>query len=584
MVSEKQHKNQHDQQFLTPIFSKMAEQLDTIESATSTVSSLTTIAPVLENSSDLLEKELQLLKEKKREVEGILESLEQNQIEINEQKANIHQEIDRTLAEFGDILRKRISDLVKSLDDHVKQKLTELETQRINVHKILAQICSCLADVEQRVKSEKELLMQVQQVTIEVNQVPIQPCLQADLELVDIEDHQLQEACKELGEIVSDNTVYSKNCSASGNGSKFAIAGKQASLEVQLITKRGSECLQEVIPTAVLVNSKSGQEIHCEVVPCEESSGRYKITYQPHQRGKYSLHIRVNGRHIQGSPYPIAVTPSLESLSTPNSYRVVDGLKGPCHTATNSKRQIILSEFNGHKVRVIALERLEFINEFGELGTEDGQFNQPSGVAVDEQDNIYIADDDNNRIQKFKPDGRFHSKVGSEQAGGKLQFYYPLGIYFNRTDHCLYVCDQGNKRIQVITTDLEFVRFIGDGLLQEPKYVAFDDSNNLYVTDSASACSNHRVLVFTDKGHLIRTIRHATQLKQPYGIAIDSNNIVYVSETSQKRISMFTTDGDFIASFGEQGQFQGIKGLNIGENDSLLVSDNGNNRLLIFED
>ena len=557
----------------------MAEQPDNVEKA---VSSLTTTTPS-ENSSELLvnEKELQPLNEKQEEAEHALESLEDNEKQINEQKANIKREIDKKFSELEDILRKRKSDLIKGLDDYAK---TELETQRIKICKILAQISDCLADVEQGTKSTEELRMQIQLLTIELNQEPIQPCLQADPALVDIQNHQLREACKELGEIVSDNTVYSKNCYASGKGSKFAIAGKQASLEVQLKTRGGSECSHEIIPTAVLVNSKTRQEIHCEVVPCEESSGQCKITYQPHQRGKYSLHIRVNGRHIQGSPYPIAVTPSLESLSTPNSYRVVDGLKGPCHTATNSNGQIIVSEFNGHKVRVIAPENLEFINEFGELGKEDKQFNQPSGVAVDEQDNIYVADDDNNRIQKFKPDGHFHSKVGSEQAGGKLQFHYPLGIYFNRTDHCLYVCDQGNKRIQVITTDLKFVRFIGDGLLQEPKYVAFDDSNNLYVTDSASACSNHRVLVFTDKGHLIRTIRHDTQLKQPYGIAIDSNNIVYVSETSQNRISMFTTDGDFIASFGEQGQFRGIKGLSIGRNDSLLVSDNGNNRLLIFKD
>ena len=492
--------------------------------------------------------------------------------------------IDKIFAELEDILRKRKSELVESLKT---QKLKELEAQREIIEQTTVKICNCIADIEQRVKPEKELQAQVQRVNAEVNnQDDIQQCT-ADLELVDTEDHQLREACKELGEIVSDNTVYSKNCSVSGNGSKFAIAGKQASLEVQLKTKKDSECLQEVIPLAVLVNRKSGQEIRCEVVPCEELSGRYKITYQPHQRGKYSLHIRVNGRHIHGSPYSIAVTPSLESLSTPNSYRIVDDLKGPYHAVTNSKGQIIVSEFDGHKVRVIAPENSDFSDsEFGEKGKEDGQFNQPTGVAVDEQDNIYVADDDNNRIQKFTSDGRFLCKVGSEKAGGKLQFHYPVGICFNRRDHYLCVCDQGNKRIQVITTDLEFVRYIDedDALLQEPKYLAFDDSNNIYVTDSASACSNQQVRVFTDKGQFIRTIHHDTQLKQPYGIAIDSNNIVYVSETSQKRISMFTTDGDFIASFGEQGQFTEICGLNIGENDSLLVSDKGNNRLLIFDD
>ena len=42
-----------------------------------------------------------------------------------------------------------------------------------------------------------------------------------------------------------------------------------------------------------------------------------------------------------------------------------------------------------------------FLLKWGSLGTGDGQFNTPHGIAVDSSNNIYVADTNNARIQKF---------------------------------------------------------------------------------------------------------------------------------------------------------------------------------------
>ena len=49
--------------------------------------------------------------------------------------------------------------------------------------------------------------------------------------------------------------------------------------------------------------------------------------------------------------------------------------------------------------------------KFGSSGTGDGEFNRPTGVAVDNDGIIYITDWGNNRLQVFDADGRFITKM-----------------------------------------------------------------------------------------------------------------------------------------------------------------------------
>ena len=140
----------------------------------------------------------------------------------------------------------------------------------------------------------------------------------------------------------------------------------------------------------------------------------------------------------------------------------------------------------------------------------------------------------------------------------------------------------------MLTTDLRFVRSFGtrgsgNGQLLSPFNIAFDDANNLYVTDY----SNHRVQVLTTEGRFLRTFKqkaNGQQLNSPRAIAIDSSNTVYVSENGPHCVSVFTPQGDYITTFGgggsEEGQLGGIYGLSI-NNDSIIASDCDNGRVQI---
>ena len=48
-----------------------------------------------------------------------------------------------------------------------------------------------------------------------------------------------------------------------------------------------------------------------------------------------------------------------------------------------------------------------FLGSWGEIGTGNGSFVSPSGLATDIAGNVYVADRDNHRVQKFSPSGNF---------------------------------------------------------------------------------------------------------------------------------------------------------------------------------
>ncbi len=88
----------------------------------------------------------------------------------------------------------------------------------------------------------------------------------------------------------------------------------------------------------------------------------------------------------------------------------------------------------------------EFVNFYGSSGNEEGRFNNPTAIAIDSKNNIFVADTGNHRIQKFDSDGNFLVSWGTEGTG-QGQFEQPVGLAIDSSDN-IYVVDKKNNNIQ----------------------------------------------------------------------------------------------------------------------------------------
>ncbi|MFH0813304.1 MAG: C13 family peptidase [Pseudomonadota bacterium] len=235
----------------------------------------------------------------------------------------------------------------------------------------------------------------------------------------------------------------------------------------------------------------------------------------------------------------------------------------------------------------------QFVTKWGSYGSGDGEFNVPSGIAVDGSGFVYVAESGNCRIQKFTPDGQFVAKWGSEGSGDG-EFYVPHGIAVDGSGF-VYVTDTYNYRIQKFTSDGRFVAKWGSwkdrevGEFDDVSGIAVDGSGFVYVGDTYSVM-DARIQKFTPHGQFVTQWGSYGdgdgQFYEPYGIAVDGSGFVYVTDGGHSRIQKFTSDGQFVAKWGSEGsgdgEFSGTFGIAVDGSGFVYVADSSHSRIQKF--
>ena len=192
----------------------------------------------------------------------------------------------------------------------------------------------------------------------------------------------------------------------------------------------------------------------------------------------------------------------------------------------------------------------------GGSGTAQGQMSQPSGVKLDAQGNIYVADTSNNRISKYGPDGKFIASAGGFSQAGGVQLTQPWSIAV-APDGTVFIADTFGWNIIKLDKDLKQVQTWGSGCttvpncdefhLFGPRDIAVTPDGNVLITDTGNA----RVIEYTQDGKFVKMwgtkfsgsgTPGPLEFNEPVGLAIAPNGDVYVADYWNKRIVHFTKD------------------------------------------
>ena len=336
----------------------------------------------------------------------------------------------------------------------------------------------------------------------------------------------------------------------------------------------GKQCYHEDDEVKVIIITPADDQLETEIKDTKD--GKYTVTYTPQCVGQHRVEIQVNGQPLTGSPWVVQVIP----------------------------------------------HQYQFAFQFGSEGKEQGQFDKPLGIAVNDKSRaLAIADVNNKRVQMFGFDGNFLREIVLEaktcsvaftESGDFLStvesgedkftlYLYTVGGQFIRyisdehwkipwyisvvSDGRIITCDYDDKTIKVLSPDgknlLQWFR--APGCDAEPWCVVYQQDKFFVSYPQAN-----RVMVFNNAGEYLYDIGSKEsgdgQLWFPIGLAIDKFNRLIVCDRNNHRLQLFTLDGKYVAKVAGTFFYHNscLVGCAVSNTGHLFVTDNNKHCIHVF--
>ncbi len=212
------------------------------------------------------------------------------------------------------------------------------------------------------------------------------------------------------------------------------------------------------------------------------------------------------------------------------------------------------------------------------------QFKVPAGLAFDAAGNLYVADQAANNIQKIAPNGTVTNFAGDpggkagavDGQGANALFNQPEGLAIDQQGN-LYVADFNNGTIRKIAPDATVSTFVSSGTVVNPWGIAMDAGGNVYVSDYGTSHPTGPVYEFSSTGTLINTSQVNDGPVPCYpnleSLTVDGSGNFYVIDYDCDGI--FQNVNPWFSGFSQSSN----KGLCLDNGGNLIIADGGYNQI-----
>ncbi|MFH1687614.1 MAG: NHL repeat-containing protein [bacterium] len=235
--------------------------------------------------------------------------------------------------------------------------------------------------------------------------------------------------------------------------------------------------------------------------------------------------------------------------------------------------------------RLLHLDRSgRLLGQVGGSGFGSNLLNQPTFVTVDNFLNLIVADQGNRRLVRFDLGLNYVEDISFDDDDPERRMQTPSGVAISEYGE-LWVADRGNDRIAVMDNTAVFDRFVGDfgysgGQLSQPEKILWDHSGNLLVCDAG----NGRLVRYDAYGNHQSDV-DIDGLEYPIAAA-GRRGQLWVLDGAGGRLACVEVDGAVVlqvgpALIGETQPLRQPSDITFLSDGRLVISDTGNSRLLV---